>query len=55
MSGCLVQAWYDLCMDGQVWYEMYRSKWPVGIELEGRIDFDSECLKVSAQQLWRML
>ena len=51
---CLVQVWYDLCLDGQVWYEMYRSKWPVGMELEGRIDFDSESLKVSSPQLWRM-
>ncbi len=34
-------------MDGELWHEMYRSKWPVGIQLEGKIDLEQLSLEVS--------
>ncbi len=36
-----------MCMDGELWHEMYRSKWPVGIQLEGKIDLEELSLEVS--------
>ncbi len=34
-------------MDGELWHEMYRSKWPIGIQLEGKIDWEELSLEVS--------
>ncbi|XP_064395912.1 uncharacterized protein LOC135342948 isoform X2 [Halichondria panicea] len=39
-------SWYDLCMDGELWHEMYRSKWPIGIQLEGKIDWEELSLEI---------
>ncbi len=33
-------------MDGELWHEMYHSKWPVGFLLEGKIDAEESALKV---------
>ncbi len=41
-----LQSWYDICMDGQLWYKLYKKKWPVGINLEASINFDKPSLKV---------
>ena len=36
-------------MDGQLWYEMYKQKWPIGIGLEAQLDHTKTTLAVSAQ------
>jgi len=43
------QAWYDMAMDGQLWYDLYRRQWPVGIklQLEAQLDHRKKTLKVS--------
>lgn len=33
-------------MDGELWHELYHSKWPVGFLLEGKIDAEESSLKV---------
>lgn len=40
------QSWYNICMDGQLWYDLYRRKWPVGINLEATINPNKPALKV---------
>lgn len=39
------QAWYDMSMDGQLWYDLYRKQWPIGIKLEAQVDHTKKTLK----------
>ena len=41
-----IQAWYDMAMDGQLWYDMYRKRWPIGIGLEAQLDHSQNRLAV---------
>ena len=42
----LLQAWYDMAMDGKLWYDLYRGHWPLGIKLEAQLDHTRKTLKV---------
>ena len=33
-------------MDGQLWYDLYRRRWPLGIKLEAQLDHTKKTLKV---------
>ena len=42
----LSQVWYDMAMDGQLWYDLYRKQWPIGIGLEAQLDHTKKTLVV---------
>ena len=32
------KAWYTMCMDGELWHNLYKKKWSRGIKLEAQFD-----------------
>lgn len=36
-----------MAMDGQLWYQLYRRHWPIGIKLEAQLDHTKKSLKVT--------
>ena len=43
------QAWYDMAMDGQLWRDLYRRRWPHGHKLEAKLDHAKKTLKVTKE------
>ena len=41
-----------MCMDGQLWYDLYQRKWPVGINLEATINPHKPALRVGIDFLF---
>ena len=33
-----LKAWYTMCMDGELWHNLYKKKWSRGIKLEAQFD-----------------
>ena len=46
-----MQLWYDMAMDGQLWYDLYRQKWPIGFGLEAQLDHTKSSLAVSHRSM----
>ena len=42
-----MQVWYDMAMDGKLWYDLYTQKWPIGIGLEAQLDHTKTTLEVT--------